>query len=183
MQKPLTTPQMTAQAFIPNAVALTHTNTVVTATSSTSKDSKKNERVIALYSILFVKAQYDRHGTVSSMLPAERSDDVMELFSSASSTSEQSRILHDSLDALSDEISTERNYLSRATRFLFLSTTVLSYMLHPNFHNGYIDSQVDQKIVLYSSALKSTARSFGRVLQIYQCEQKCRSRNTFGSTS
>ena len=33
----------------------------------------------------------------------------------------------------------ERNYLSRATRFPFLSVTVLSYILHPNFHNGFID--------------------------------------------
>ena len=134
---------MTAQASIPNEVALTDTNMVVTAISTTSKVAEKNERVIAFYSILFAKAQYDQHGKVSAMLLAELSDDALELFSSSSSTSEQSRILHDSLDALSHEIPAERNYLSRATRFPFLSATVLSYMLHPNFHNGYIDKPAE----------------------------------------
>ena len=117
------TPQMT-QRSVPVEVAMSDNNTVVTATSSTSKVAEKNERVLAFYSSLFTRAQYDRHGKVTALLPAEISDDALELFSSSSSVSEQSRILHDSLESLADDISEERNYLSRATRFPFLSTTI-----------------------------------------------------------
>ena len=116
---------------------------------------------------------------MSNLVPAELSDDALELFSSSTSVSEQSRILADALSALSTGIAVrqtlydldliilicnhillwiilirtlkpcisnrqeEKNYLSRATRFPFLSTTVLTYMLHPSFHNGFIDKSMD----------------------------------------
>ena len=59
---------------------------------------------MAFYAILFAKANYDRHGKVSNLVPAELSDDALELFSSSASVSEQSRILADALSALSTDI-------------------------------------------------------------------------------
>ena len=89
---------------VPHEVALLEHNTVVTAASKESKIIENNDRVIIFYAILFAKAQYDRHGKVSNLIPAELSDDALELFSSLSSISEQSRILADALSALSTDI-------------------------------------------------------------------------------
>ena len=97
------------QGSVPHEVALLEHNIVVTAASKESKIVEKNDRVIAFYAILFAKAQYDRHGKVSNLIPAELSDDALELFSSSSSISEQSRILADALSALSMDIAVRTN--------------------------------------------------------------------------
>ena len=89
--KPATTTALTpqlSQRSVPVEVAMSDNNTVVTATSSTSKVAEKNERVLSFYSVLFASAQYDRHGKVTALLPAEISDDALELFSSSSSVAE-----------------------------------------------------------------------------------------------
>ena len=92
-------------------------NTIVTAASKQSKTIEKNKRVIAFCAILFDKAQYDRHGKVSSLIPAELSDDTLELFSSSTSISEQSRMLADALSALSTDIAVRQTI----TMSLFLT--------------------------------------------------------------
>ena len=44
---------------------------------------------------------------------------------------------------LADDISKERSYLSKASKFPFLSTTLLTYVLYTNYHSSAIDSNID----------------------------------------
>ena len=106
-----------ASGSVPHEVAMLDNNTVVTAASKESKTIEKNEWVIAFYAILFAKAQYDRHGKVSNLIPAELSNDALELFSSSSSISEQSRMLADAFSALSTDIAVRQT----VAMFLFLT--------------------------------------------------------------
>ena len=56
---------------------------------------------------------------------------------------EQARLTVDNIIAKVDKIGTERSYISRYTRFPFLSHAHLSYMLQSHIHNGAIDSNLE----------------------------------------
>ena len=121
---------------VPNEVAMLNNNTVVTENSKESKKIIKNERVIAFYAILFAKAQYDRHGKISNLIPADLSDDALELFSSSTSTSEQSRMLADALSALSTDIAVRSNVcIARVLMLLYAEfrLTIMHYYLSIEF--------------------------------------------------
>ena len=117
---------------VPNEVAILDNNTVITANSKESKTIVKNERVIAFYAILFAKAQYDRHGKVSNLI----SVDALELFSSSTSTSEQSRMLADALSALSTDIAVRFNVCIACVLMLLYAEfrlTIMHYYLSIEF--------------------------------------------------
>jgi len=79
------------------------------------------------------------------MVPPKISEEVMEIIGSTDEIAKQARLTTDSITAKVDEIGGERNYISRYTRFPFLSHTLLSYMLQSHFHNGAIDSHLESQ--------------------------------------
>ena len=107
--------------------------------SEEAKIVEKNEKVILYYALLFAKPQYDKNGAIVTLLPGDISDEVMEVLSSLSSVSEQARLLSDIFRVLSEDISKERTYLSRAACFPFLSETTYKFMLQHYYHADPID--------------------------------------------
>ena len=77
------------------------------------------------------------------MMPATMTDEAMEIMGSSEKIAEQARLTADNITAKVDEIGIERSYISRYTRFPFLSHTLISYMLQSHFHNGAIDSNLE----------------------------------------
>ena len=109
--------------------------------SSTSEDVKivnKNGNLLSFLQILFC-----REGNGDEIMPATMTDEAMEIMGSSEKNSEQARLTADNITAKVDEIGTERSYISRYTRFPFLSHTLISYMLQSHFHNGAIDSNLE----------------------------------------
>ena len=124
-----------------NTVA-TNDKTIVTNTSEGSS-STKNEKLQVFFSILFAKPLFDRKNELVSLIPSIITDEIKEIISSSSSTSEQSRELSDSIEALADDVSRERCYLSRAAKFPFLSTTLITYILQAHYHSGPMDNNLE----------------------------------------
>ena len=142
--KPDTTRTTPAPVPVPNEVVTGNDhNTVVTTTTQDANLIEKNERLISLLSIYFAKPVYDRYGHISSLIPAELTDEASDLLSSSSSSSDQASMFADALKALSAQISQERHYLSRQAKLPFFSQTVLLYMLKLNWYNGPIDYSYD----------------------------------------
>ena len=71
------------------------------------------------------------------------SDEAMEIMGSSEKIAEQARLTADNITARLDKIGTERSYISRSTRFPFLSHTLISCMLQSHFYNGAIDSNLE----------------------------------------
>ena len=82
-------------------------------------------------------------GDLVSLVPAEFVDEARELLTSSSSTSEQARTLSDGIEVLADDISRERSYLSKASKFPFLSNTLITYALQAHYHSGAIDGNME----------------------------------------
>ena len=117
---------------------------VITKTSTDeTKTMERNEKVIIFTSLLFSIPEFDRNGTISSLSPGEMSDEALDILSSSTSTSEQARSLHDSFSILADEVSKEKDYLSRAAEFPFVSQTSYTYMIQCHYHTGPIDKSGD----------------------------------------
>ena len=95
-----------------------------------------------LVSFRFFKILFCREGSGEYLIPGTMNDDAMEIIVSSDKITEQARLTVDSITALNDEISNERSYILRYTRFLFLSYTCITYMLQTHFHNGAIDSNL-----------------------------------------
>ena len=74
----------------------------------------KHENLIAFLSIIFSKPSYNRCGDLESLILAEITDEASELLGSSSSTSEQSGFVGDGIEALAEDVSKEKSYLSRA---------------------------------------------------------------------
>ena len=114
--------------------------------SHSSLDTEKsimNERLIAFLQILFAKPNYDRNGDILSLIPAVISDDLDKVLVLTSKVSEQARLVSDNMKVLADDISKERTYLSRATNFPFLSSTVITYAIQAHYHSEPIDVDSD----------------------------------------
>ena len=124
---------------VPQEIATSHVDNALVD----SKLVDKNENLMSFLQIFFSRPQYDRSGSIASLLPAELTVEALELLSSHASTSDQATQLRYFLSALADEVRHEKNYLSKSVDFLFLSPTVLKYMISTNFHLGAIDKSLD----------------------------------------
>ena len=103
-----------------------------TKSKALSKDTQlveKNERFLTFNAVLFAKPIYDKNGELRSLLSGDLSDEATKIISSTAAISEQARLLGNNLEAFAEEISRERNYISRTTTFSFLSHTTLTYLL------------------------------------------------------
>ena len=102
--KPAVTESETSK--IPDEVDILEENkTIVTTSTTASSINTKNDRIQAFLAILFSKPLYDRKDNVVSLIPAILTDEIKEIITSTSSTSEQARELSDSIEALADDIS------------------------------------------------------------------------------
>ena len=134
--------------MIPEEVNISEVRTVATndktivTNASEGSSSTKNEKLQVFFSILFAKPLFDRKNELVSLIPSIITDEIKEIISSSSSTSEQSRELSDSIEALADDVSRERCYLSRAAKFPFLSTTLITYILQAHYHSGPMDNNL-----------------------------------------
>ena len=52
-------------------------------------------------------------------------------------------MVNDGIRVLADDISQERNYISRASKFPFLSNTLLTYALQSHFYSEAIDVDLE----------------------------------------
>jgi len=123
-------PNLNINTTIPKTILLSDRSSAESKASS--KDAQlveKNERFSSFNAVLFAMPIYDKNGELRSLLSADLSNEASEIISSTASTSEQARLLGDTLEAFTDDISRERNYISRATKFPFLSHTMLTYLL------------------------------------------------------
>ena len=129
---------------IPKSIQLSDRSSAESKTSS--KDTQlveKNERFLSFNAVLFARPVYNKNGELRSLLSGDLSDEATEIISSTAATAEQARLLGDNLEAFAEDISRERNYISRATKFPFLSHTTLTYLLQSHFHSGAMESNLD----------------------------------------
>ena len=66
-------------------------------------------------------------------------DNFNEVYESDSSTTDQARIIGENLTAFSVELSEEKTYFPRCTRYPFLPQTLLTYLMRINLHLTIID--------------------------------------------
>ena len=86
---------------------------------------------------------YNRNGDLVSLVPADISDKVQELLTFPLTTSKQARTLINVIEVLVDNISKERSYLSRASKFPYLSSMIISYALQAHYYSGSIDDNME----------------------------------------
>ena len=103
--KPLPTEHVPQEIVANNDVM-----TIVTSASSAheSKTLDKNKRIITFMSLFFSRPQYDRDGQMVTLLPAELSDEALDMLTSSTSTSDQATQLGDGLTSLTDQITNEK---------------------------------------------------------------------------
>ena len=130
--------QSTKESSVPDIVNVD--DKTLASTTASSECSIQNERLTAFLQILFAKPDYSRNGELLSLVPATLSDDLQEILDSTAKISEQSRMVNDSIQVLAEDISKERNYLSRASEFPFLSSTLITYCIQAHYHRGALDS-------------------------------------------
>lgn len=75
--------------------------------------------------------------------PAVFTDEVKEVFGTVSKSAKYARIVVDNTSSFAEEISRERAYLIRTAHFLFLSQTLVVYLLQTHAHSGSIDGNID----------------------------------------
>ena len=97
-----------------------------------------NERLTAFLQILFAKPVFDADGDLGFLEPATISDNLQEILTLTSNTSQQAR-----MKVLLDEIASEKYYLSRNLNFPFISNTVITYALQSHYHSESIDVDLD----------------------------------------
>ena len=116
--------------------------TVASSSTGSTTSNNVNERLVTFFSILFSSPNYDDHGDMY-LVPANISDELTEIMTSSSSSSEQARRIGENIEVLAEEITKEKDYLSRWTDFPFLTSTVLAYIYQAHFHSGSIDENVE----------------------------------------
>ena len=102
---------------------------ISSGTSTSSVETKvveKNTRLLSFFQILFC-----REDSGEELVPRTMSDMVMEITVSSDKIAEQARLTTDTIIALTDEIGTERSYISRCTRFPFCLTLVFLTCFKP----------------------------------------------------
>ena len=128
--------------LVPQEVNIDEDKTIVSSSTDSTKSNAINDRLATFFSILFASASDDQQGEFQ-LSPAIISDEVQEIMTSSSSTSDQARLIGQGIEVLADDISKEKNYLSRFGNFPFLTSTVLTYILQAHFHSGAIDESID----------------------------------------
>ena len=117
---------------------------MITASSaSTLESSVQNERLADFLQILFAKPSYDSNGELSKLIPATLSDDLQEVITATPKTSEQTQIISDSIEVLADNVKKERNYLSRASSYPFLSNDLIIYAIQAQYYSDAIDANLE----------------------------------------
>ena len=97
--------------------------TTVVTNSSNTQDTKlveKNDSLISFLSVFFSRPP-DRDGDITSLLPANLTNEALEMLSSTSTISNQAGQLVDFLTSLASDISAEKHYLSKAANLPHLS--------------------------------------------------------------
>ena len=128
---------------VPEVIDVIQGKASIASNTNTSEEAVANDRLIAFLQIMFAKPNYDRNGELLSLGPAVISDDLQEILSATTKTSVQSRMMSDSLRVLAEDISQEDSYLSRASKFPFLTNTVLSYAIQAHYHCETIDGDLE----------------------------------------
>ena len=131
------------ESTIPEEVHISEDKITVSSSASSTISSVTNERLSSFLAILFAKPQFDRNGDVTSLIPAVITDEVQEILTTCTKIAEQSRIINDGIEVLADDIKKERSYLSRASKFPFLSNTLITYAIQAHYHRGAMDSNMD----------------------------------------
>ena len=90
-----------------------------------------------------MKPNYNRYGELLSLTPTVLSDDLQEVLTTSSKVTEQAHMISDSMKVLAEDISKERNYLSRAAQFPFLLTTLITYAIQAHYHTESIDINIE----------------------------------------
>ena len=78
-----------------------------------------------------------------SLKPADLTDEIVEIMTITKTTSEQARLVGEGIEVLAEDVSKEKNYLSRSCKFPFLTNTLLTYALQAHFYSGAIDENLD----------------------------------------
>ena len=125
-------------------------NKTLASESRSSEGTVMNERLTAFLQILFAKPVFDADGDLSFLEPATISDNLQEILTLTSNTSQQARMVLDAMKVLLDEIASEKYYLSRNLNFPFISNTVITYALQSHYHSESIDVDLDFLKKLFS---------------------------------
>ena len=93
--------------------------------------------------MLFAFPAVDTSSKPTHLTLGSITDEVKELFASATSRRDQARLACLAMANLADDVSKETSYLSRAARFPQLSQTLVTYMLQSQYFNGSMDGNED----------------------------------------
>ena len=98
-----------------------------------------NEKMNLFKSLLFALPAIDTSGKSTHLILDIITDEVKDLFASASSKNDQARLASLVMANLADDISRKNSYISRVARFPQLSQTLVTYMLQSHYFNGSMD--------------------------------------------
>ena len=107
-------PKQQVTEHVTQEIVVTNDVMIIVTSASSANESKtldKNERLVTFMSLFFSRPQYDRDGQMVTLIPAELSDEALDMLSSSTSTSDQASQLGDGLTSLADQITNERFYL------------------------------------------------------------------------
>ena len=105
----------------PNIIVTSGAGSVKTASVASTVVVQVNERMNLFKSLRFAFSAVDTSGKPPHLTLGSITDEVKELFASATSTSDQARLASLAMVNLADDASKETSYLSRAARFPQLS--------------------------------------------------------------
>ena len=92
---------MNTNILVPHEVNIEEDKTIVSSSTSSTASNVINVRLATFFSILFASA------SESQLSPAVISDEVQEIMTSSSSTSEQARLIGQGIEVLANDISKE----------------------------------------------------------------------------
>ena len=139
------TPVQPANSSIPKIIIQTTTSvdggngSIKSTPSGASKEKKASDRLTVFMGLLFASPVLDSNGEVVGYIPTKLMDNMKEVFESVSSTTDQTRMIGENLTNFSVEVSEEKAYLPRCTRYPFLPLTFLTYLMYINLHLTSID--------------------------------------------
>ena len=128
---------------VPDFIVTNETGSLKESSVASSVVVQVNERMNLFKSLLFAFPAVDASGKPTHLTLGSITDEVKELFASATSTSDQARLTSLVMVNLVDDVSKETSYLSRAARFPQLSHTLVTYILQSHYFNGSMDGNED----------------------------------------
>ena len=127
---------------VPEVVNIPEHRTVASESKS-AESTVINEKLTAFLQVLFAKPVFDNDGDISYLEPATISDNLQEIMTTTTNTSQQARMVTDAMKVLLDEVSGEKHYISRNVNFPFMSSTIVSYALQAHYHTESIDVDIE----------------------------------------